>query len=77
MIEKNQNENPERIIFNLNTLQRKKDSPVTYVHLDGVIAVPSVLVEHLTRRELFIFLKSRGIVGFSSGLNLEFSSKNF
>ncbi len=65
-----------KIIYNLTTAQRKEGSNVTYVRLDGLIAVPTVLVDHLTRRELFIFLKSRGLVGIASEVNLESSRRN-
>ncbi|MFA7193529.1 MAG: hypothetical protein WC087_01275 [Candidatus Paceibacterota bacterium] len=58
-----------RIIYKLNVMQTKEGSSATYVRLEGLIAVPTILVKNLTRRELFIFLQNRKIVGEASLLD--------
>jgi hypothetical protein len=56
-------EKGKRIVLKMKILQTKQGSPSTYINLQGDIAVPNVLIQHLTSRELFAFLQSRGIVG--------------
>lgn len=58
-----------RIVYKLKVLKNKKGSPATYIRLDGLIAVPTVLTKNLTKKELFIFLQNRKIVGEASLLS--------
>jgi hypothetical protein len=60
-----------RIAYKLSIMQTKQGSAATYVRLDGLIAVPTVLTENLTKRELFVFLQNRKIVGEASLLDNE------
>lgn len=51
-----------RAFLDLNVLNTKEGSSSTYIVVTGIVAVPTSLKNHLTKRELFYFLQSRGLV---------------
>lgn len=59
---KNKSGGGKKAFFDLNVLNTKEGSVSTYVVLTAVVAVPTSLKNRFTKRQLFDYLKSRGLV---------------
>jgi len=70
---KNKSGGGRKAIFDLNVLNSKEGSPSTYVVLTAVVVVPTTLKDAFTKKQLFEYLKSRGLVAE----NGEFTESHF